>query len=172
MHQTIKFTYDLSDMETTFLDTTVCKGTRFRSSNILDIRTHKTHEQATIRTRELVPPTRDQESHYLRTNSDKMNYNQITHALEKELIERSYNKETIREQINKVQFTTRHTDLQSREKTQTQCLCFITRYCDKIPEIRIIQKHWTLIMRNPILKTFLKTTQQWHTGKTNHYETY
>ena len=39
-HQTIKYTAEISTTETTFLDTIVYKGERFRSENILDIKTH------------------------------------------------------------------------------------------------------------------------------------
>ena len=40
LHDTIKFTHDISDTEFTFLDVTLYKGNRFQSHNILDIRTH------------------------------------------------------------------------------------------------------------------------------------
>ena len=39
-HPTIKFTAEVSQLETTFLDTTVCKGERFEKEPILDVRTH------------------------------------------------------------------------------------------------------------------------------------
>ena len=39
-HPTIKFTAELSELETTFLDTTVYKGERFEKESILDVRTH------------------------------------------------------------------------------------------------------------------------------------
>ena len=39
-HPTIKFTADISDTETTFLDTSVYKGQRFIYESVLDIRTH------------------------------------------------------------------------------------------------------------------------------------
>ena len=39
-HPTIKFTAEISDNETTFLDTIIFKGERFRNESILDIRTH------------------------------------------------------------------------------------------------------------------------------------
>ena len=38
-HSTIKFTAEISDTETTFLDTVVCKGERFKEQSILDIKT-------------------------------------------------------------------------------------------------------------------------------------
>lgn len=39
-HPTIKFTAEISDNETTFLDTIIFKGERFRNESILDICTH------------------------------------------------------------------------------------------------------------------------------------
>jgi len=39
-HPTIKFTTEISDTETTFLDTSVYKGQRFIYESVLDIRTH------------------------------------------------------------------------------------------------------------------------------------
>ena len=39
-HVTIKFTADVSQSETTFLDTTVYQGERFEEESILDVRTH------------------------------------------------------------------------------------------------------------------------------------
>ena len=40
VHKTIKFTYELSETELTFLDITLYKGNRFQRDQILDIRTH------------------------------------------------------------------------------------------------------------------------------------
>ena len=39
-HPTIKFTADISDTETVFLDTVIYKGNRFKEQSILDIKTH------------------------------------------------------------------------------------------------------------------------------------
>ena len=39
-HPTIKFTAEISDTETVFLDTVVYKGTRFKENSILDVKTH------------------------------------------------------------------------------------------------------------------------------------
>jgi len=43
-HQTIKFTAEVSETETSFLDTTVYKGERFRNESVLDVRTRKPTE--------------------------------------------------------------------------------------------------------------------------------
>ena len=40
VHPTIKFTAEISQNNTTFLDTTVYKGDRFAKESILDVRTH------------------------------------------------------------------------------------------------------------------------------------
>ena len=39
-HPTIKFTAEIPETETTFLDTNIYEGERFRSSSVLDVRTH------------------------------------------------------------------------------------------------------------------------------------
>ena len=39
-HPTIKFTAEISETETTFLDSNIYKGERFRSTSVLDVRTH------------------------------------------------------------------------------------------------------------------------------------
>jgi len=39
-HPTIKFTADISDTETVFLDMIIYKGNRFKEQSILDIKTH------------------------------------------------------------------------------------------------------------------------------------
>ena len=51
-HPTIKFTAEISETETTFLDTKVYKGVRFNKESILDERTHfKTTETFNFNTR-------------------------------------------------------------------------------------------------------------------------
>ena len=39
-HPTIKFTAEISETETTFLDTSIYKGERYRSNSVLDVHTH------------------------------------------------------------------------------------------------------------------------------------
>ena len=39
-HPTIKFTAEISETVTTFLDTNIYKGERFRSNSVLDVRMH------------------------------------------------------------------------------------------------------------------------------------
>ena len=59
-HATIKFTAEISDKETTLLDTCVYKGERFKKENILDVRSHfKPTETFQLRT---IPPATHQGS--------------------------------------------------------------------------------------------------------------
>ena len=57
IHPTIKFTHEVNDGELTFLDVTIYKGDRFRTSNILDLKTHKRHKQTALCTLHIVPST-------------------------------------------------------------------------------------------------------------------
>ena len=54
IHDTIKFTYEASNTEVTFLDVTVYKGEKFTSTGILDVRTHI--KPTSICTCLIVPP--------------------------------------------------------------------------------------------------------------------
>ena len=57
---TIKFTAEISENQTTFLDTTVFKGERYAKDSILDIKTHYKPIETfiPIYVLRLVPPTR------------------------------------------------------------------------------------------------------------------
>ena len=59
VHRTIKFTYEKSKTELTFLDVTLYKGERFRENQLLDIRTHikPTNKQLYIHATSYHPPT-------------------------------------------------------------------------------------------------------------------
>ena len=58
IHDTIKFTYEASNTEVTFLDVTVYKGEKFTSTGILDVRTHikPTNKQLYVHASSYHPP--------------------------------------------------------------------------------------------------------------------
>ena len=58
IHQTIKFTHEISDTELTFLDITLYKGDRFLNQSILDLKTHikATNKQLYVHTTSYHPP--------------------------------------------------------------------------------------------------------------------
>ena len=57
-HPTIKFMAEISETETTFLDTKVYKGVRFNKDSILDVRTHFKPTNIPIHEFVFVSPTR------------------------------------------------------------------------------------------------------------------
>ena len=57
-HPTIKFMAEISETETTFLDTKVYKGVRFNKDSILDVRTHFKPTDIPIHEFLFVSPTR------------------------------------------------------------------------------------------------------------------
>ena len=70
---TIKLTAEISDTETTFLDTNsgIYKGERFKSNSVLDVRTHfKPTETFQPQAHLLVPPIRSQKRLRQRRSSE------------------------------------------------------------------------------------------------------
>ena len=65
-HPTIKFTAEIAETETTFLDTKVYKGDRFRKESILDVRTHFKPTDLSIHEFLFVSSTRRHERLYKR----------------------------------------------------------------------------------------------------------
>ena len=58
IHPTIKFTHEISDTKLAFLDITLYKGERFKSTNILDLKTHikGTNKQLYVHSTSYHPP--------------------------------------------------------------------------------------------------------------------
>ena len=89
LHHTIKFTYELSETELTFLDITLYKGDRFDGNQILDVRTHikPTNKQLYIHASSYHPPTtinaisKGEVNRYLRTNSDEREFQNMKQKL-------------------------------------------------------------------------------------------
>ena len=80
-HPTVKFTAEVSQLETTFLDTTVYKGERFEEESILDVRTHITNllkhfstQTTTVATQQAIKKgfVKGEALRLLRTNSSKV----------------------------------------------------------------------------------------------------
>ena len=162
IHETIKFTHEVSETETTFLDVTVYKGTRFRESNILDIKTHikDTNKQLYVQATSYHPPStrkgiaKGEAKRYLRTNSNKDNFEEMKHKLRKKLRERGYKDKTILKQLREIKFSDRHQALRRSARRNERPLTFVTRYTDKSREIRdIIMKHWKVMQQQPRLRT-------------------
>ena len=102
-----KFMAEISETETTFLDTNICKGKRFRSNSVLDVRTHfiptetfqYTHFSSCHPLR-LKKGFIKSEAHTIRTNSSKKIYLNIKSGLR----ERGYFENLAQRTLSEVQF--------------------------------------------------------------------
>ena len=89
---------------------------------------------------------------YLRTNSNKHNFNQMKVHLVHKLKHRGYKQKAILNQIKDIKFT-EHPQTLQKKKVTTKKLMFSTQFCDDIHQIkRIINKHWKPVQQNPRLK--------------------
>lgn len=158
LHETIKFTYEVSESETVFLDTIVYKGRRFESTGILDLRTHikVTNKQLYVHANSYHPLSvkkaiaKGEATRYLRTNSDEQHFNQMTAKLKDKLQERGYSSSPIDKKIGEVSFGHRGTALAKRHIPDDKPLTFVTRFCDPLPKIReIISEHYQMIREIP-----------------------
>ena len=99
-HPTIKFTAEISETETSFLDTVVYKGNRFVTELVLDIRTHYKATETFQYTHfsSCHPPgvkrgfIKDEALRGLRKNSTKATFEEKIKHFESRLIERGYPK--------------------------------------------------------------------------------
>ena len=98
-HPTMKFTGECSAEEAHFLDTTIYKGTNFRTTHTLDIKTYTkpTNKQAYVHGSSFHPQgvtkgiAIGETYRFLRTNTDEANFNEQTKKLERALLARGYN---------------------------------------------------------------------------------
>ena len=161
IHSTIKFTYEISDTELTFLDVTLYKGERFKSANILDLKTHikETNKQLYVHSTSYHPPAtikaiaKGETKRYLRTSSNETNFNSMTLKLIHKLKQRGYKPNQVIRHIKNIPFNERKEALKRKVKIkQPDKLIFATQYSDDINRIkRIFKKHWKLIKNNTLL---------------------
>ena len=127
-HDTIKFTTEISENETTFLDTVIFKGERFKSESILDIRTHyKPTEtfQFTHFTSSHPPGVKrgfieGEALRLLRTNSSKAAFEDSISKIKSRLISRGYPEKMIQKTLSEVNFNDRQSALQQKTKSNKQ----------------------------------------------------
>ena len=150
--RTIKFTYELSETELTFLDVTLYKGERFNQNHILDIQTHikPTNKQLYVHATSYHPPTtinaisKGETNRYLRTNSNEHKFKNMKQRLTNQLLQRGYKYKQILPHIESVQFRKGQQFLfRQTPKVNKQKLVFVTQFCDDANRLKqIIKKHW------------------------------
>ena len=107
VHPTIKFTYEQSTRELTFLDVTIYKGPQFRVTNTLDVKTHikPTNKQLYVHSTSYHPTSvkkaisRGEAVRYLRSNTQEQT------SLDAQTIERKINRKGIQTRICQIHST-------------------------------------------------------------------
>ena len=165
-HPTIKFTAEISENETSFLDTIIFKGERFRNESILDIRTH-------YKPTETFQCTHFTSSHplgvkrgfikgealrLLRTNSSETTFKESISKFKSRLIARGYPHKMIQTTLAEVNFAGRQSALQQKKKTRKQILPFATTYHPSVRNLKnILMQNWKFIQNQPLLKNIKKS---------------
>ena len=164
-HPTIKFTAEISDTETTFLDTSVYKGERFTNESVLDIRTHYKPTETFQYTHfsSCHPPgvkkgfIKGEALRLLRTNSSKTAFEEKIKLFQSHLIDRGYPEGLVQRTLSEVNFENRKQALLSKPKANRRILPFVTQYHPAVPNVKqILMKHWHLIEEQPLLKEIFK----------------
>lgn len=141
-HQTIKFTFNASLSEVTFLDFTLYKGSRFHSTGKLDIKPHfkstnkfqylhfcSSHPRSTFRgiiKGELI--------RILRSSSNQQTFKENSDLLSRTFSKRGYPDHIISEARRQVDFSFREQVLKERPTSQTpNPTPFVIRYSDRFP---------------------------------------
>ena len=164
-HPTIKFTAEISEIKTTFQDTIIYKGDRFRNDSVLDIRTHcKPTEtfQYTHFTSCHSPGVKrgfmkGEALRLLRTNSSETMFEDNLSKFKSRLIKRGYPKKLIRRTLSDVNFATRQSALLQKNKTRKRILPFVTTYQPSVRHFKkILMLNWDLIQNQPLLNTIFR----------------
>ena len=164
-HPTIKFTAEISETETTFLDTNVYKGERFKKAAVLDVRTHFKPTETFQYTHfsSCHPPgvkrgfIKGEALRLLRTNSSKTLFEEMIKNFKKELQERGYPESFIQNTLSEVNFEDRKLALQQKRRENKRILPFVTQYQPSVPNLKqIIINKWHLIKRQPLLNEIFK----------------
>ena len=115
-HSTIKFTAEMSETETTFLDTVIYKGERFKEQSILDIKTHfkptetfqYTHYTSCHPSSVKIGFVKGEALRLLRTNSSKATFEENISNFKTRLLARGYPRNLIRKSsLSEIKFTGR-----------------------------------------------------------------
>ena len=168
-HPTIKFTAEISDKETIFLDTCVYKGDRFKDTSILDVRTHYKPTETFQYTHfsSCHPPgvskgfIKGEALRLLRTNSSETTFDENIRLFKSRLHVRGYPETLVNTvlsaRVSGVKFEERKSALLQKDKTHRKILPFVTQYHPAVPNLKkIIMSKWHLIRDQPLLREIYK----------------
>ena len=164
-HPTIRFTAEISDKETTFFDTCVYKGDRFRQRSILDVRTHYkptetfqyTHFTSCHQPGVSKGFIKGEALRLLRSNSSKNTFEENIVAFKSRLYARGYPDGLVNKVLSEVKFEERKLALQQNKRTHNRILPFVTQYHPAVPNLKkILLSKWHLIQDQPLLSEMYK----------------
>ena len=164
-HPAIKFTAEVSQLETTFLDTTVYKGERFEKESILDVRTHyKPTETFQYTNYNSCHPAgvkkgfvKGEALRLLRTNSSKVMFEENIKNFRTRLTSRGYPNNLVDKIISEVKFAERKNALTQTQKAHKRILPFVTQFHPSLPCLKnILMEKWHLIQNQPLLRDIYK----------------
>lgn len=162
-HQTLKFTFEVSNHQVTFLDLEIYKGARFLESGVLD---HRVHTKATDTFQYLSYDSAHPRSvfrglikgetiRYARCSTNQQEFLDKVSFFSSKLENRGYNKHSIKKITNGVNHDLRYRYLySSKPPTKNIPLVFVTHYAPQIHTTDLksaFQKHWHFIEDQPTL---------------------
>ena len=162
-HPTIKFTAEISEEKTNFLDTTIFKGERFHEDSIFDIRTHfkltetfqYTHFSYCHAPGVKKGFIKGEGLRLLGTNSSKATFEENVKNFRSHLRVRGYPDNLVNKVLAEVKFTDRKSALQ--QKPQKVNNGWINAFCHtvqpSVPNLKnILINKWHLIENQPMLR--------------------
>ena len=164
-HPTIKFTAEISNTDTTFLDTSIYKGERFANESILDIKTHFKPTETFQYTHfsSCHPPgvkkgfIKGEALRLLWTNSSETTFKTVVSNLKTHLKERGFLETLISTTLAEIRFEDRKLALQQRRKQNLRILPSVTQYRPSVPHLKqILMQKWHLIQQQPLLNKIFK----------------
>ena len=164
-HSTIKLTAEVSQLETTFLDTTVYKGERLEKELILDVHTHyKPTETFQYTNYNSCHPAgvkkgfvKGEALRLLRTNSTKVVFEENIKNFKTRLASRGCPSNLVDKILSEVNFAERKNALTQKPKAHKKILPFVTQFQPSLPCLKnILMEKRHLIQNQPLLREIYK----------------
>jgi len=165
MHPTLKFTYEWSKLEINFLDLTLYKGERFKTTRVLDIKCYtKPCDTHQLLSRDSAHPNscfvgmiKGEAIRYIRNSSSETEYRHKLDFFISKLIARGYKESEVLSCLADISYKRRNIYLEDVPKNKQDIpLVFCTHYFPQRSNAKIKQallKNWHLISENQKLCT-------------------
>ena len=164
-HPTIRFTAEVSETETTFLDTCIYKGKSLKKESILNVRTHFKPTETFQYTHfsSCHPPgvkkgfIKGEALRLVRTNSSEKIFEENRNTFKRRLSVRGYPDKLTDKVLSEVKYHERMSTLQNKTKTHKKILLLVTEYRPSVANLKdIIMSKWHLIENQLLLREIFK----------------